>query len=202
MGDIAIVGPNIAYRCGQSPYGIGIGLNGGSHVNLIENTAVSNFYTLWETELRTGPAGTGLDDSNTFRNPSGYNGCVGIFFNGTETYIDDVVEPTINNTTIAIDSEFSKQVNVFGGNLSATSARNSGPLTLSDAVSAGGGTGCPGNVCISGTLPTGVDASIGTIYNSYMAVTQHFGVIPMLLTSWNSSTGAAIFALWGPWGIL
>ena len=39
VGDIAIVGPNIAYQCGQSPYGIGIGLNGGSHVNLIENTA-------------------------------------------------------------------------------------------------------------------------------------------------------------------
>ena len=75
VGDIAIVGPNIAYRCGQSPYGIGIGLNGGSHVNLIENTAVSNFYTLWETAANG--AGTGLDDSNTFRNPSGYNGCVG-----------------------------------------------------------------------------------------------------------------------------
>jgi hypothetical protein len=129
VADIAVVGPGGGYRCAQSPYGIGLGTSGGSggsHINLIEDTAVSNFYALWSTDANDIHGNTALNDSNTWRNPNGYNGCVGVRLQGPQSFIDDIVEPAIGYTTIGVSSAYSHQVNVFGGNLSAgASAANS-----------------------------------------------------------------------------
>ena len=196
VADIAVVGANSGYRCGQSPYGVGIGINGGgggSHINLIEDTASQNFYSLWTTNANNG---NGLADSNTFRNPNGQNGCIGINLTGTQSYINDIVKPTIGDTNIAISDVWSHQLNVFGGNLSAGGARNSGPLNMGTVTIS-----APDQHTFNLTAtisPTG-DSNVGTIYNSYAAVTPHFGVVPMTMTSYNSSTGAAGFLVWQSW---
>jgi hypothetical protein len=196
VADMAVIGPNGGYRCGQPSGGIGIavtGGNGGSHINLIEDTTVQNFYSLWETDANNGP---GLSDSNTFRNPNGQNGCIGINLTGTQSYINDIVEPTIGDTNIAISDVWSHQLNVFGGNLSAGGAQNSGPLNMGTVTIS-----APDQHTFNLTAiisPTS-DTNIGTIYNSYAVVTPHFGIVPMTMTSYNSSTGAAGFLVWQPW---
>jgi Pectate lyase superfamily protein len=194
VSDIAVIGPNNAYRGNMNPGGVGIGLaggNGGSSGNLIENTYVRHFYTLYKTNANNSCC---LDDNNTFRRVGGDDGYYGIFLYGTETYIDDIVEPRLGGVTIAVDSEWSKQVNVLGGNLSATSGA-SGSFAISATSTLGAGCG---GWCFTTTVAA-PDGYFGTVYNTYMIATHHFGVIPLVLTSWNSSTDAATFGFWLPW---
>lgn len=202
VADIAVVGPNVAYRCAQSPYGIGIGTSGGpggSHINLIENTTVGNFYYLWRTDANDIYGNTPLNDSNTWRNPNGDNGCYGIQLQGTQSFINDVIDPSIFNTTIAISSPASHQVNVLGGNLSAGASQHS-QFGISGTSATGYcvNFGVSGTACFS-TIISSPDQYLNTVYNSYTILTPHFGVVPLQLASWNSSTGAAVFRFYDPW---
>ena len=201
VSDIAVIGPGGSYRGLQPSTGVGIGLaggSGGSAGNLVENTYVANFYTLYQTNANGGCC---LDDSNTFLKVAGDNGFYGIFFYGTQTYVDDVIDPRIGRTTISIDSEYSHQVNVLGGNLSATSAL-SNSFDISNISSFFQGTGCndihPGGWCFTTTIAS-PDQYVGTVYDSYMIVTAHFGVIPLQMVSWNASTNVATLGMWMPW---
>ena len=104
VSDIAVIGPGGGYPGRSKSAGVGIGLsggNGGSSINLVENTYVANFYALYKTDANGACC---LNDSNTFRKISGDNGYYGIWFAGTNTDINDVVEPRLA-ATIDIDSE-------------------------------------------------------------------------------------------------
>lgn len=202
VADISVNGPTGGYRCAQPNTGVGIGLSGGgggSHINLVEDTAVANFYYLWRTDANALFGNLGLNDSNTWRNPNGSNGCYGIQLAGTQSFIDDVVEPTINNTTIAINSPASHQVNVTGGNLSAGSgAVNSFTISNTSTNNYCSSFGAMGYVCFS-TRISSPDQYLNTVYNSYMLLTAHSGVVPLVMRSWNPLTQAAIFELYQPW---
>lgn len=197
VSDIAVIGPAGGYRGGQSNAGVGIGLsggNGGSSINLVENTYVANFYALYKTDANNACC---LNDSNTFRKVSGDNGYYGVQFYGTQTDINDVVEPRIS-ATIAIDSELSRPVIVIGGNLSAEDGQ-SGSFGLSGVsafskVSDGNGF----DYSFTATVAS-PDQYIGSVYNSYTVRTAHFGVIPLTMTAWNAATGTATFRIWTPW---
>ena len=196
VSDIAVIGPG-GYRANQSSAGVGIGLsggNGGSSINLVENTYVANFYALYKTDANNACC---LNDSNTFRKVAGDNGYYGIQFSGTQADINDVVEPRLA-ATIGIDSEESRQVNVFGGNISANSGK-SGSFGLS-GVSGFSKVADQNSYDYSFTATVASpDAYVGTVYNSYTIVTAHFGVIPLTMTAWNSGTSVGTFRIWIPW---
>ncbi|MGC2074790.1 MAG: glycosyl hydrolase family 28-related protein, partial [Xanthobacteraceae bacterium] len=197
ISDISVVGPANAYRGNLNPGGIGIGLtggNGGSSSNLVENTYVANFYALYETDANNACC---LSDQNTFRKVGGTNAYYGVFLNGTQSYINDIVEPNLQNTTVAVDSTYAHQVDVRGGFLSAGAGQSSSfGLTINDFT----GSGCtvPGGRCIDATIAA-PDIYVGKVYNSYVVNTPHFGLIPLTMVSWNSGTNAAVFQYWGPW---
>jgi hypothetical protein len=204
VSDISIVGAisdtSLQYRSLLPSSGVGIGIGsagGGAATTLIENTNVANFYALYKTAA----IGDGdLSEGNTFRKVGGRNGYFGIFLNGTQAYVDDIVEPLFNDVTVAIDSEFSKQVNVFGGNLSATTAVSNsfGVTSISSLFTADPCTGSGAGRCFTATIAS-PDVYVGSVYNSYMINTAHFGVIPLTLISWNSSTNVGTFGVWMPW---
>lgn len=141
---------------------------------MVENTDVENFYTLYETDANGGCC---LNDSNTWRKIQGNNGYYGVLVLGTQSDINDIVEPTIT-ATIAIDSELSRQVNVRSGNLSAPSAAYdsfglSGISTLSSV-------GIPAGTTYYFTATVGASGGgngsgyIPNVYNSYTIATADF----------------------------
>lgn len=197
VSDIAVIGPNNAYRGMLDPNGVGIGIGsngGGAATTLIQNTYVRNFYALYKTDA----IGTGaLSEGNRFHGVGGDNGYFGIFLSGTQAYNDQISEPRFSGVQIAIDLEFSKQVNVIGGNLSATTGV-SNTFAISGTSAFGQYAGCP-SWCVTTTLAS-PDQYVGTsVYNSYTIVTPYFGVIPVQMVNWNSSTNVATLALYLPW---
>jgi hypothetical protein len=200
VSDMAIFGPGGGYR-GNQPYnGVGIGLsggNGGSSVNLIENTTVSNFYSCYMTSANGWQANTdmALNDSNTFRKVSGGNCHYGIKFFGTQSFIDDVIEPRIGGTTIAIDDEISHQVNIIGGNLSAGDGLHN-TFAWSNVVYHGG---CPNyGLCIDVRFASPDANLLAGLYDSFVAITSDHGAVPLQLISIDSS-GSAVLAVWNAW---
>jgi hypothetical protein len=197
VSDIEVTGPSNGYRGQQSNAGVGIGLaggSGGSSINLVENTYVNNFYALYKTDAN---AACCLSDSNTFRKIAGNNGYYGILVAGSQAYINDVVEPSLT-ATIGIDSELSRQVTVFGGNISATSGQSAsfGLSSVSSFTKVADGNGF--DYTFTGTIAS-PDQYVNTVYNSYTVITSHFGVIPLTMTAWNSGTNVGTFQIWIPW---
>ena len=197
VSDFAIYGPSNGYNGNQSPYGVGIGLSGGSggsHANLIDNVDSENFYTLFETDANGGCC---LNDSNTFRKIQGNNGYYGIRFLGTQSDINDIYSPTIT-ATVGIHDEVSRQVNVYGGNISSSSNKNNsfGISSVSTLSSIGI---TQGTTYYFTAVVASPDAYIPNVYNSYTVATAHFGVVPLTMTGWNAGTGTGTFQIWLPW---
>ena len=92
----------------------------------------------------------------------------------------------------------SRQVNVFGGNISSGSQNNpfgvSSISSLSSVVLPGLGTSYQFTAVIASP-----DAYIPNVYSVYTMLTAHFGVVPMTMTAWNSGTNTATFQIWLPW---
>jgi Pectate lyase superfamily protein len=194
VSDIAVVGPNNAYRGNLNASGVGIGIacgSGGATGTLIENTYVRYFYS----DYKTCAIGNGsLSDSNTFRKVAALDGYNGIFIAGTQAFIDDIVEPYMSTNTIAVNSSYSKQVNIFGGNLSATSSA-SNAFTISSVAASNCGAY---NLCVTATV-TAPDTNIPNVYNAYTVLTAHYGLIPFTLNSWNSGTHVIVLQALGTW---
>jgi hypothetical protein len=195
VSDIAVIGPGNGYRGALNSAGVGIGIGsggGGAATTLIQNTYVSNFFALYKTDA----IGSGaLSEGNRFKGVGGTNGYFGIFLAGTQAYNDQIIEPVFGEVQDAIDSSYSKQVNVLGGNLSATTgASNTFAISGTSLFFAG----CQ-SWCFTTTIAS-PDSYVGTpVYNAYMVVTPDFGVIPLTLTNWNPSTSVATFGLYNPW---
>ncbi len=198
VSDMAVIGPSGAYRCNQSSNGIGIGLSGGgggSLGNLIENTYVANEYALYEVSANGVDA---LGAHNHWRQPTGQNGCFGFRILGTQIDVHDIIAPNIMSTTVGVDSEYGRPVNVYGGNLSATDAKRIS-FTISNVstfTKTPSGNGSDYTFTAKILSP---DLYIPNVYNSYMINTAHFGVIPLTMTNWNAGTSTGTFKLWAPW---
>ena len=195
VSDIAVVGPNNATRGNLNSAGVGIGIacgSGGATGTLIENTYVRYFYQNYATCAMGNGA---LSDSNTFRKVAALDGYIGIHLAGTQAYIDDIVEPYMAGNTITIDSDFSKQVNVYGGNLSFAWANASNTFAISGVSAAGCGAY---HICVTATI-TSPDANIPKVCNAYTILTPHYGLIPFTETSWNSSTNVMVLNALPSW---
>jgi hypothetical protein len=183
VSDIAVIGPNNAYRGNLSPNGVGIGIAcgpGGALGTLIENTYVRYFHDNYKT------CAIGSDQQaaeNKFVDVSALDGYIGIHLRGTQSFVNQIIRPSVGGNTINIDSDFSHQVEVIGGNLSTTiSASNA------FAVSGVAASNCGARaLCVTATV-TSPDANIPNVYNAYTIMTQHYGLIPFTPVSWNAST--------------
>lgn len=198
VSDIAVIGPNNGYRANLNAAGVGIGIaggNAGAATTLIEHTYVANFYTLYMTNANQACC---LADNNTFDKVSGDFGYVGIWFFGTQALIGTVNQPRFGSVAVGIKNDYSHQVNVYGGNISATSGQSNtfAISSIGNFTDVGCESGFGG--CFNATIAS-PDGYIPNVYNSYTIATAHFGVIPLVMLSWNPSTDVALFGTYLPW---
>jgi hypothetical protein len=204
---VNIVGPTGSgasnYRCGQNSSGVGVAVAGGSGGATrtdIENVWVSNFYSAFTV----GQNANALADSTTFRKDAFNNACNGIYIPGTQAFITSLYD-VVGSATTAVNANVGTNVYVYGGNLSAGTAQGAA-FTISSvgsvtAISNGNNNDYSFQATISSP-----DGYVNTVYNSYAIVTTHFGIIPLVLTSYNSGTGIGTFRTyssgskdaWGP----
>jgi hypothetical protein len=192
---IQIIGPNNAYRGNLNVNGVGVAVAELASRTKIIDTEVDNYYNCF----LTGPNGADLADSNAFIRPVWSNCYNGINFYGIENWINQVQDPECDST-ICITSIVAKNVTVLGGNLSATSGR-SNAFTIG-SISSLTATNCGNsNYCYTFTgVITSPDIYIPSVYNSYMFVTADFGVVPVIMNSWNSGTNTGTFEILPMWG--
>ena len=197
LSDIAIVGPNNAYRGNFNPGGVGIGIAGGSggaSGTLIRDTFVRYFYALYMTDANYGCC---LADSNDFDHVGGFDGYYGIHLYGTQSFINNISEPYFGNVTIAVDDEEGHQTQIIGGNLSAASSA-SNTFGISNVSSVAGATCGATNLCLTATVAA-PDLNINSVYDPFEILTSHFGLIPFYETGWNSSTNVISLQAYSPW---
>jgi hypothetical protein len=193
--------PSVAWRGALNPDGVGFAIaggNGGAHNTLIENTEVDNVYTC----MQTGVNQDALADSNTFRKNVCGNCYYGVYISKTQNDINHVDDPTFS-CTVNIFSGVGPQVLVTGGNLSATvSQRNSFTVSGTSAINV---LANPHNtntfIYQFNTTISAPDAFVPLVYNAYMMVTAHFGVIPLVPVKWNSGTNVMQFQILTDWGL-
>jgi len=199
--NIQIIGGGVgAYRGNQNPNGIGIcvaGGGGGANRGLIDNVLLFNFYTAF----MTGCNQDSLAAEFTLRKVVFANCFVGINFSKTQNDINSVVDVSSGGCTTGVSgSGAGRPINVQGGNLSTSGV--AAKFTFGSMTSLTTTT-CPGTnfKCYSFTgVITSPDVYVGSVYNSYMLKTAHFGVVPFTMTSWNSGTNTGTFAIWPNWG--
>lgn len=187
VSDIAVRGPNSAYRCNLSPDGVGIGIaggNGGASDTLIQNTFVRYFFALYKTSVNGGV----LSDSNSFDHVGGFDGCYGIYLSGTQSFINNINTPYFGNVTYALLNSYGHQTQVIGGNLS-TNTNQSHAFTISSVVAAN----CGGYTFCLTAVVASPDAYIPNVYDSFEILTTHFGLIPFKMTAWDA--GASTISL-------
>jgi hypothetical protein len=199
--NVQIFPQSIAYRGSNHVDGVGFAIaggNGGAHNTLIENTEVDNVYTC----MQTGVNQDSLADSNTFHKNTCGNCYIAVYISKTQNDINHIDDPVFSCTK-GIFSGVGPQVLVTGGNISATlGQRNAFKIIGTSAVTA---STYPGNsnafqYQFSTTIQN-PDVHVAAVYNSYMLVTQHFGVIPLNPLNWNSRTNVMQFQIVPTWGI-
>ena len=207
VGHLAVQSSASGYRGAQPSNGVGIAINGGnagSSPSLIQDVAVSNFYTLINTN--TNNTNT-LSDTNTIERISGSNAYVGVNFQGTNTYINHVIDPRFQEMDIGIGDPGGVEVNVNGGWIAVEHGKtNSFTMSSVSALTNVGtqplGIG-PFTFTATLALPTDLDGLtyVGNprVYNVWTLATADFGVVPMTMTAWNASTKVGTFQLYQPW---
>ncbi|MCW2284283.1 hypothetical protein M2320_002069 [Rhodoblastus acidophilus] len=193
---VAILGPNKGYRCAQPAAGIGVAISVGASLTHIEDTWVENFYTDYSEGAQGSPD---LADSNTFVRPVAANACVGIHSAETQAYITSVYD-MLNGATTAIMADIGTNIHVFGGNLSVTSAKSNAFRISNVSALTPAPAGNLHNYTFTATIGS-PDPYVGTpVYNAYTIYTPDYGVIPVVLTAWNSITNLANFQIYPTWG--
>lgn len=198
VANLTIRGPANAYRGALNPNGVGVGLTGtggGSSRTTIENVGVTNFYAGFKTAAN----GNGtLGDSNTFIKCYTNNVYYGFYIAGTQNYINSFYDCNPNGSSVGLFNGFGNGCRVFGGNWSNNaSLANTFTISATSPVTA---TASGNNFDFNFTTTVaGNDGFIGNVYNSYAIKTARFGIIPLLLTAFNSGTGVASFTCYQPW---
>lgn len=183
VSDIGVLGDNSPYRGNYNSAGCGIGIasgGGGASNTVIRDTTVRYFYSLYETGANGGCC---LSDSNMFDHVTGFDGYIGIFLNGTQSFINTIISPDFGGVTISLDNEYSHQTQVIGGTFS-TNFSASAALAISGAAASNCGSY---TLCLTAVV-TSPDANIPSVYDSYTMLTPHFGLIPFQMTGWNADT--------------
>jgi hypothetical protein len=198
VGHIEIQGPSGRYKGQQPSNGIGIAIAGGSggaSRTMVEDVGVENEYTCF----RTGANSDSLADSNTFLKVDCSNCFWGVWISQTQNDINDVIDPTLSCTN-AFYAPMGPGLHVWGGNPSAASSV-SNSFTISSVSALTAAVCYANNYCYTfqATISS-PDQYVGTVYNSYVISTVGFGLIPMTLSSYNSSTHVGTFAINTTWG--
>jgi hypothetical protein len=193
--NIAVVDTNANYRALQNSARVGIGIAGGSGGASgwsLNDCHVFGMYNGVQAGLVSGA----LCDSGYVHKLNIDNCVTGIAYLGTQNYIQNVDNCTIS-AKVAINAAQGHNINVRGGNYSGVSAR-AGKFTLS-SVSA-----VTRTVAGTYTFTAHVDNPdanlIGSVLDDGCVDLPHFGLVPVLVTGYNSGTQVISLTILPMWG--
>lgn len=179
------------FRLGLPSGGLGIGLAAYGSGTLIENCSVNLFRTGIMTSANNVDE---LCDATTVRKCA-ITGGVGISFLKTNNLINSV-EDCVVDAVVGVDATAWNGVHVRGGNFSSNLAGNVFPISAAGVPTLqNGGAQTAYQITIAATVGSPDALFLAGAYNAFAIVTQHFGIVPMVLTGWNAGTGVAIFVV-------
>lgn len=219
-GDGRLVGagvtnyPAYLYRGGQYPNYNGLCIAGGgpgANRTLIQSVESDNFDKL----LVLAPNYNALGAENKIVDFNGLNGHYGIVVGTSQAYINSIVRPSIYYTTNAVYTSVGPSLSIpEGGNMSAHSAAYATiPISATSGLTpvTYGGNWKQYSFSTTLNLPSAVPSgqrifidtcgtNIGNcILDTWMVVTKHFGIVPLSMTAYTSSTTTATFITDANW---
>ena len=188
------------YKGNQDPNGCGVAVMGGCSRTLFENMYVANLYS----GFRTGDIVNALADANTWIKCLVSNCYYGFLIGSTQNFVNTLIHCHAG-CTVNVSAAAGQDTHIYGGNWSSAGWSYVFPITASSmsAISWGALPGINnGNNVYYFTLTLGAwvggpDAggdmppTVNTIYNAFAMQTAHYGVIPILMSTWNSGTRQA-----------
>jgi hypothetical protein len=203
LDGVAITGYNpggaAGHNCGIDNRTTGVSISRLSSRASVNHVFLSGFYTA----IDTGENGDGNGDSSTFFQNAIYSSCYAYQFLQTQAYVNGIYENTVLYTTNGVNAPTGVDVEVVGGNWSyAATLSNAFSIsgTSGLTVTTGGGIGNYYEVTTKIASPD-IYMTNGRVYNAFAIVTAHYGVVPLQLESWNSSTGVATFNILLNWSV-
>jgi hypothetical protein len=191
------------YRGLLSPNGIGVGTGGGDGGGSrfsIEDVGITNF----RTGISTGANGQGaLGDSNYFKRIWINTAYIGINIVNPQNFINECHACNIS-ADIAILATAGSGMHIFGGNYSQ-------PGSVGTAFGISGTSGLTANstgnsftysFTTTVASPDGnMTGCVACVYNAYTIQTASFGVVPLILTAYNTGTNVASFTTQRAWSV-
>lgn len=173
------------YRMGQPAGGIGFaqaGGSGGSSRALWRNCEVFHMRTGWKTGFNS----DALCDSNSWEKCNGYNLGIGIHIYQSQNFINKMTDCSISANRFLV-SEVGGGGHVIAGNPSTNTSEGAGL-----AISAVSGltvvaVGNQFNISLTATVVPN-NYLLAGVYEYAFIETEHFGVMPFLITGFNAAT--------------
>lgn len=206
---ISIHGPGGGHNGNQDPNGVGVGIaggNAGSNYTTIDHVAINSFYTGIGTEYNNFQTGFGAENVlNRINVTNCYNG----FWNtGGDSFINSVYDSDFVCTRGI--SEFGHGTTVHGGNWgNGDGNTNSFGISSTSALVAAQDSSTANFYYTFSTTIASPDSSITScptnngwcIYNAWMIITPDFGIVPLVMSAYNSSTHVATFITLHDWAL-
>jgi hypothetical protein len=206
----------------------GLSGTGGPNRTKLVNVGVQNFYMALGFGLASiqnigNAGGANLGAENHVHNAFVANACYGFAVRNQQGFMNSVYDSDFDATNMILtNSEVG--VEVLGGNYSTENGIAPGAKFAMSGVSAAYIGGGPNGIEITATLTVAGDPYMtdplsdcndvrgvgvvnlfpntfceGAVYNSFMLHTADYGVIPLIMTSWNHTTRAATFWVLNSW---
>jgi len=225
LDSVWVVGPNGGVDCGQPATGAGIVVlsqSGGANRTQIRNSGAFNFFysiPIGSSAIQTiGSAGTALAAENKVDNTFIQNSCVGFTVTNTQGFVNSLTNNTVDAVTSVITGT-DVGVAVYNGNYSHFSQNMIGQKFAISTVSASydaAGLKVTGTITSPDGFLTVQCTDPGTaaneynrfapanpcsrnVYNSWMMWPADYGVIPLVMVAYNTSTHVATWRATDEW---
>jgi hypothetical protein len=200
--NVNIQGDGSKYKCQFPTNSIGIAYSGGGSRSKLENSQIVN---MGRGVVYSANGISATNDSNSMEKMVIGNTCIGVQYNATQNFINDIIHSNICGGKAAVDTTLGVGVRISGGNwscgggaphntfsVSSISASQANPGTITATMTIGS----PDSYLTAANCAT--DAGSCT-YGTWNIVTAHYGVLPLQLSSYNQSSHVASFQVPSRW---
>jgi hypothetical protein len=205
-------GTNVRGMKSSLSIGVGVAGNGGGSGTALERCNIDGFFSGYQT-MANGV--DGLGDANTIRDCIIRNCWAGIYFPGTQNYINSIEDTILQSCTYGVMSCSNAGAKWSGGNISSFNLHHAQHYTLSGVSAAYDNTlggysfklsatvTNPDSYLTSAGIFYSADAlrSYGGAYTGFIASLRHWGKVPLVLLAYNSTTSAATWGVPNEWGM-
>jgi hypothetical protein len=193
VGNIEIIGPTGSYRGEQSSSGAGIavsGGNGGAVKTSMDGVDVENEYICYSFS----PNNASLAETNTLIKATCENAFVGVLNLSGNSDVNSCYDCEFG-ATYGVATR--KPWNIYGGNISAQGKYNTFGVSSTSSIAYS----APYYQFTTTVASPDTYMANGNVYSGFAMTTAHYGVVPLDLISYNSTTDVATFGVRQDWAL-